>query len=50
MLYSPANAIYEIIIGYGCLATLFGTILSIPLAYSMYVTSQEEQERQNVSS
>jgi len=50
MLYSPANAIYEIIIGYSCLGTFFGMIIGIPICYAMYVTSKEERERKNHSS
>ena len=49
MLYSPANAIYEILIGLGCLGMLFGTVVTIPLMYAMYVSSQEDKGRQNHS-
>ncbi len=45
--YSPANALYEIIVGVTCLAMLFGGVFSIPALIAMLTDSKEEAERQN---
>ena len=50
MVYSPANAVYEILIGVGCLGGLIGAVITIPFIVSMLVTSKEDAERQNQSS
>jgi hypothetical protein len=45
--YSPANALYELIIGVTCLVTLFGGVFTIPAMIAMIVDSKEKSERQN---
>jgi len=45
MLHSPANAVYEILIGLGCLGTLLSIAISLPFVYAMIATDKEERER-----
>lgn len=45
--YSPANALYEIIVGATCLAIWFGAVFSIPALVALLLDSKEEAERQN---
>ncbi len=45
--FSPANALYEIIVGVTCLVIWFGAVFSIPALVAMLVDSKEEAERQN---
>ena len=45
--YSPANSIYEVIVGLTCLVIWFGTVFSIPAIIAMIQDSKEESERQN---
>ncbi len=45
--FSPANALYEIIMGFTCLAIVFTSVLSIPAMVAMFEGSKEEAERQN---
>ena len=45
--FSPANALYEIIVGVTCLAIWFGTVFSIPAMIALLLDSKEEAERQN---
>lgn len=45
--YSPANALYEIIVGVTCLAIWFGAVFSIPALVALLIDGKEETERQN---
>jgi hypothetical protein len=45
--FSPANALYEIIMGLTCLAIVFTSVLSIPTMVAMFEGSKEEADRQN---
>ena len=45
--FSPANALYEIIVGVTCLAIWFGAVFSIPALVALLVDGKEEAERQN---
>ena len=45
--FSPANALYEIIVGVTCLAIWFGAVFSIPALVALMVDGKEEAERQN---
>ena len=45
--FSPANALYEIIVGVTCLVIWFGAVFSIPALVAMLVDSKEEADRQN---
>ena len=45
--YSPANAVYEIIIGITCLSILFGGVFGIPAMVAMLQDNKEEADRQN---
>ena len=40
--YSPANALYEIIVGVTCLAIWFGAVFSIPALVALMVDGKEE--------
>ena len=40
--FSPANALYEIIVGVTCLAIWFGAVFSIPALVAMLVDSKEQ--------
>ena len=44
--YSPANALYEIIVGATCLAIWFGAVFSIPALVALLLDSKEEAERE----
>ena len=44
---SPANAVYEILLGLTCLAILFGSVISIPALFALMLDGKEEQDRQN---
>jgi len=44
---SPANAIYEVMIGLTCLITLFSCVISIPAFFALMYDSKEQQDRQN---
>ena len=43
--HSPANAIYEVIIGFSGFGLLFGAVLTLPLLYGLYASMKEDQER-----
>ena len=45
--YSPANSLYEIILGLTCLAIVFGSVFSIPTLAAMLQESKEAADRQN---
>lgn len=45
--FSPANALYEIIVGLTCLAIWFGAVFSIPSLVAMLIDSKEQTDRQN---
>ena len=44
-MFSPANAVYEILIGLGCLGTAVTLAITIPFICSMIITEKEEKER-----
>jgi len=45
--FSPANALYEIIVGVTCLAIWFGSVFTIPALVAMLLDSKEESDRRN---
>ncbi len=45
--FSPANALYEIIVGVTCLVIWFGSVFTIPALIALLIDGKEEAERQN---